>query len=292
MKKVTVKVRKPSTGTDCRMSSAGMMTSSALRLLAASVATTKVKSSEANERREHAQRGQQRVARQARRVEHDRRVGDRLQRPVHLPDAVHHQHRRAGDQAEGQEVEAVGEEGRAREAGPDARLTGLRRQEHHVSVSPRVARDACEPAEPGSGPVRRPRAAAHHVAGFVRQVHATPPPPRGGVHGRPWPSSGARSSVCGWLAIAAASRRAWRAPHPESIEAVAPAPSAAAGSGARVSGCGRRSRKRWPGSSTKANIRPATVKESMTAAAMAARSGTWSALRVRMTHRPMKAWTR
>ena len=46
-KKVTVKVRKPSTGTDCRMSSAGMRTSSAFRLLAASVATTNVKSSDA-----------------------------------------------------------------------------------------------------------------------------------------------------------------------------------------------------------------------------------------------------
>ena len=46
-KNVTVKVRKPSTGTDCRMSSAGRMTSSALRLRAASVATTKVKTSEA-----------------------------------------------------------------------------------------------------------------------------------------------------------------------------------------------------------------------------------------------------
>ncbi len=43
----TVKVRKPSTGTDCRMSRAGTITSSALRLLAASVATTKVKASEA-----------------------------------------------------------------------------------------------------------------------------------------------------------------------------------------------------------------------------------------------------
>ena len=47
MKKVTVKVRNTSTGTDCRMSSAGTMTSSALRLLAAVVATTKVKISEA-----------------------------------------------------------------------------------------------------------------------------------------------------------------------------------------------------------------------------------------------------
>src|SRR5262249_58584542 len=47
MKKATVKVRKPSTGTDCRMSRAGMMTNSALRLLAAMVATTKVNSSEA-----------------------------------------------------------------------------------------------------------------------------------------------------------------------------------------------------------------------------------------------------
>ncbi len=47
MKKVTVKVRKPSTGTDCRMSSAGTMISSALRLLAARGATTKVNRSEA-----------------------------------------------------------------------------------------------------------------------------------------------------------------------------------------------------------------------------------------------------
>ena len=46
-KKVTVKVRKPSTGTDWRMSSAGMMTISARRLLAASVATVNVKTSEA-----------------------------------------------------------------------------------------------------------------------------------------------------------------------------------------------------------------------------------------------------
>ena len=45
-KNVTVKVRKPSTGTDWRMSRAGMMTSSAFRLLAAEVATTKVNSSD------------------------------------------------------------------------------------------------------------------------------------------------------------------------------------------------------------------------------------------------------
>ncbi len=38
MKAVTVKVRKPSTGTDWRMSSAGTITSSARRLLAAAVA--------------------------------------------------------------------------------------------------------------------------------------------------------------------------------------------------------------------------------------------------------------
>ena len=47
MKKVTVKVRNPRIGTDWRMSSAGTITISARRLLAASVATTKVKSSEA-----------------------------------------------------------------------------------------------------------------------------------------------------------------------------------------------------------------------------------------------------
>jgi len=47
MKNATVKVRKPSTGTDCNMSRAGMMIVSARRLFAASVATTKVKTSEA-----------------------------------------------------------------------------------------------------------------------------------------------------------------------------------------------------------------------------------------------------
>ena len=44
---MTVKVRKPSTGTDCRMSSAGTITSSAFRLFAANVATMKVNSSDA-----------------------------------------------------------------------------------------------------------------------------------------------------------------------------------------------------------------------------------------------------
>ncbi len=47
MKKVTVKVRKPRIGTDWRMSSAGTISSSALRFLAARVATVKVKSREA-----------------------------------------------------------------------------------------------------------------------------------------------------------------------------------------------------------------------------------------------------
>ena len=46
-KNTTVKVRKPSTGTDCRMSSAGMMTNSAFRLLAARAPTTSVKRSDA-----------------------------------------------------------------------------------------------------------------------------------------------------------------------------------------------------------------------------------------------------
>ena len=46
MKKITVKVRKPSTGTDCRISSAGMRTRSALLLLAASGATRNVNKSE------------------------------------------------------------------------------------------------------------------------------------------------------------------------------------------------------------------------------------------------------
>ena len=48
MKKATVKVRKPSTGTDCRMSSAGTITSSARLFLAASVAMVKVNSSDAS----------------------------------------------------------------------------------------------------------------------------------------------------------------------------------------------------------------------------------------------------
>ncbi len=46
IKNVTVKVRNPSTGTDCRISSAGIITCSALRLLAASVAITRVNSNE------------------------------------------------------------------------------------------------------------------------------------------------------------------------------------------------------------------------------------------------------
>ncbi len=46
-KKATVKLRNPSTGTDCRMSRAGTMTSSAFRLLAASGATRTVKTREA-----------------------------------------------------------------------------------------------------------------------------------------------------------------------------------------------------------------------------------------------------
>ena len=47
MNAVTVKVMKPSTGTDWRMSSAGMMTSSARLLLAAAVAANTVKTNEA-----------------------------------------------------------------------------------------------------------------------------------------------------------------------------------------------------------------------------------------------------
>jgi hypothetical protein len=47
MKKVTVKVRKPRIGTDCRMSSAGTMIRPACRLRAASVATTSVNTVEA-----------------------------------------------------------------------------------------------------------------------------------------------------------------------------------------------------------------------------------------------------
>ena len=47
MKKVTVKVKKPSTGTDCRISSAGTMTIPAFLLLAARGATMKVNRSDA-----------------------------------------------------------------------------------------------------------------------------------------------------------------------------------------------------------------------------------------------------
>ncbi len=101
MKKVTVKVRKPSTGTDCRMSSAGTITSSALRLLAARVATTKVKSSEAK------------IAANMRSVERSAYSGSRAgssttglvcsvaDRQVHLLGAVNHQHRQRPDQAPG-----------------------------------------------------------------------------------------------------------------------------------------------------------------------------------------------
>ncbi len=47
MNMVTVKVKKPRTGTDCRMSSAGTISISAFFERAAAVATTKVKTSEA-----------------------------------------------------------------------------------------------------------------------------------------------------------------------------------------------------------------------------------------------------
>lgn len=47
MKNATVNVRKPSTGTDCRISSAGTMTISARRLFAASVAIRNVNTRDA-----------------------------------------------------------------------------------------------------------------------------------------------------------------------------------------------------------------------------------------------------
>ena len=61
MKKTTVKVRKPRIGTDCRMSSAGIMTSSACRLLAASVREGEGEDQRGDDRREHAQRRPQRI---------------------------------------------------------------------------------------------------------------------------------------------------------------------------------------------------------------------------------------
>ena len=48
MKKVTVNVRNPRIGTDCRISSAGTINCPAWRLRAASVATTSVNTVEAN----------------------------------------------------------------------------------------------------------------------------------------------------------------------------------------------------------------------------------------------------
>ena len=134
MKKVTVKVRKPSTGTDCRMSSAGMMTSSALRLLAASVATTKVKSSEADDRREHAQRRAQRVVRQAGGIERDSaRPGGRS---AGGPSAARRARptRPARDQEDGGEVAAGRGELPPRKSGEQRRAHALRKLKRHEPV--------------------------------------------------------------------------------------------------------------------------------------------------------------
>ena len=106
----TVKVRKPSIGTDCRMSSAGMMTSSALRLLAASVADHEGEQQRRQDGREHAQRGAQRVFRQIGRIERDRGDIELGQRRAHLARAVGHQHEDAGDQDEDDEVVEIGQQ--------------------------------------------------------------------------------------------------------------------------------------------------------------------------------------
>ena len=108
-KNTTVKVRKPRTGTDCRMSSAGTITSSALRFLVASVATTNVNSNEttmaANMRkvvrnaysgrlpgsRSHGLAGQPHIRRR------------------HLVCAVGDQHENARDQDEDRDIVEIGE---------------------------------------------------------------------------------------------------------------------------------------------------------------------------------------
>ena len=110
MKKITVKVRKPSTGTDCRMSSAGMMTISALRLLAAKVAKMKVKIERREDGGEHAQGRAQRIFGQVPRIERDRRDVERGERGRHLPPAGDHQYEPGEDQRDRREIILIGEE--------------------------------------------------------------------------------------------------------------------------------------------------------------------------------------
>ena len=105
---MTVKVRKPSTGTDCRMSSAGTMTSSALRLLAAERRDHEGEEQRDQDGREHAQRRAQRIFRQVARVERDRRDVEPFERRAHLVRAMGDRREGARDQDEDREVVEIG----------------------------------------------------------------------------------------------------------------------------------------------------------------------------------------
>ena len=90
MKNTTVKVRKPSTGTDCRMSSAGMMTSAGLAALGGERGDHEGEQQRGEDRREHPHRGAQRIFGQVARIERDRRDVQARQRRLHLVGAVRH----------------------------------------------------------------------------------------------------------------------------------------------------------------------------------------------------------
>ena len=109
-KNTTVKVRKPSTGTDCRISSAGTITSSAVRLLAASVATTKVNSSETMMAANMRKRRAQGVFRQVGGVERHGLAGQPRGGRRHFVRAMGDQHEDARDQDEDREIVEIGEE--------------------------------------------------------------------------------------------------------------------------------------------------------------------------------------
>ncbi len=85
-----------------------MMTSSALRLLAARVATTKVKTQRCEDRREHAQGGAQRVFGQVARIERDRRNVEPFERRAHLVRAMGDRRKRPGDQDEHDDIVEIG----------------------------------------------------------------------------------------------------------------------------------------------------------------------------------------
>ena len=187
MKKVRVKVRKPSTGTDCRMSSAGMMISSAFLLLAARVATTNVNSSEAM------------IAANMRKVERRAYSGRRRgssttpalcklrQGQVHLPRAMDHQDGQAADQTERRSDRSDWAQTGAAQNAP-SRPAFIRSEERKTMVSPRERRVGCHEGPKGSGPARQPRrpaiwagTVARHLGLRFRKVG-----PRRGAVGGQW----------------------------------------------------------------------------------------------------------